>query len=484
MELRDYVSAVRKRWWLVATTACLALVAAVVVTAQTAPTYAASVTFFVSTPSSGVTDAYQGGLFSQQRARSYVNLVGSDRLAKSVAADPSVGLDAAGVRKRISARTVPDTVLLEVTVTDTDSGRALRVSEAVATKFAALVATLETPPGGSNPTVRVDVVTGPSVSTTPISPQPVRNFAIAILLGLVAGAAAAVLRELLDNSIRSVAGLRAATKRAILAAVPHDAHAIESPLLVEDAAWSPRGEAMRHLRTNLQFVDPDRRARCVVVTSALPDEGKSTIACNLAIVLAEAGHRVLLVDADVRRPKLAEYLDLEGAVGLTNVLVGQVDVATAVQRWGDQDLFVLCSGTIPPNPSELLGSQQMTRLLAEVSEDYEYVVVDTSPLLVVTDAAVVASRADGAVLVTRAGRTTVTQAQAAVEAIEAVSARLFGCVLNGAKGGNGDGYTYAYYGPTDADHRQPRALPAGPAQPEPEPEPDAAEPVKAGTRGA
>ncbi|MEV4133954.1 polysaccharide biosynthesis tyrosine autokinase [Dactylosporangium sp. NPDC049742] len=446
MELRDYVSAVRKRWWLVATTACLALVAAVVITARTAPTYAASVTFFVSTPSSGVTDAYQGGLFSQQRARSYVNLVTSDRLARAVAADPGVGLDADGVKARISARTVPDTVLLDITVLDTRSDRALRIAESVATQFAALVAVLETPPGGDSPTVRVDVVTGPRVGTDPVSPQPARNFAVALLMGLLVGAAGAVLREILDSSVRSATALRQAGGKAVLATVPLDPRARQEPLLLEDATWSPRGEAMRHLRTNLQFVDPDRRARCIVVTSALPDEGKSTIACNLAIVLAENGHRVLLIDADVRRPKLAEYLDLEGAVGLTNVLVGQVDLDTAAQPWGDRDLWVLASGSIPPNPSELLGSQQMARLLATAGEDYDYVVVDTSPLLVVTDAAVVASRADGAVLVTRAGKTTVTQVRSAVLAIDAVSARLFGCVLNGAKSGGDDAYSYAYYG--------------------------------------
>ena len=482
MELRDFVSAVRKRWWLVATTACLALVAAVVLTAKTAPTYAANVTFFVSTPSSGVTDAYQGGLFSQQRARSYVNLVGSDRLATAVAADPAIGLDAGEVQRRISARTVPDTVLLDVTIIDTDSARALRIAQAVAVKFAALVSVLETPPGGSSPTVRVDVVTGPRVNVDPVGPRPARTFAIALLLGLLAGAAAAVLREIMDSSVRSATALRQATGKAILAAVPHDAHAVESPLLVEDAAWSPRGEAMRRLRTNLQFVDPDRGARCVVVTSALPGEGKSTVACNLAIVLAEAGHRVLVVDADVRRPRLADYLDLEGAVGLTNVLAGQLDLETALQRWGEHDLWVLPSGSIPPNPSELLGSQQMARLLAEVREAFDYVVVDTSPLLVVTDAAVVASRADGAVLVTRAGKTTVAQVQSAVLAIEAVSARLFGCVLNGAKGGNGDGYSYANYGPQrpdDAAERPQRPrVPVAAREPAPGPVP-----IEAGRRG-
>ena len=192
-------------------------------------------------------------------------------------------------------------------------------------------------------------------------------------------------------------------------------------------------------------MDVHEPARVIAVTSALQGEGKTTLSCNLAIALAEAGWRVLLVDADLRRPKVADYLGLDGGVGLTDVLVGDVQVGDVVQRWGENSLLVLPSGSAPPNPSELLGSKAMADLLLALRESADIVVIDTAPLLAVTDGVVVAVQADGALLVTQQGRTSRTQVAAAARSLHSVSVRLLGCVLNMTKVAKADKYQYETY---------------------------------------
>jgi capsular exopolysaccharide synthesis family protein len=443
MELRDYLRAVRKRWWLVVGSVVVALGVAALVTALTPPKYSASVTFFVGTQTKGVSDAYQGSLFSQQRIKSYADLLTSDRLAQAIVDNDPVGRTADQVRAAITANAVPDTVLLEVTVTDGDRARALRLSQGLAKQFVALVQTLETPPGSDVPTVWVEVIAGPTLADKPVSPTPVRNAGLALVLGLVLGVGAAVLRETLDTSVKSAQALAELTGAAVLSTVPVDPRAKRAPLIVAGSAGSVRAEALRQLRTNLQFVNVDSPARAIAVTSAVPGEGKTTTACNLAIVFAEAGKRVVIVDADLRRPRVAEYLGVEGAVGLTNVLAGQTTVDEALQQWAGSGVFVLAAGSIPPNPSELLGSRNMEALLASLRMGFDIVIVDTPPLLPVTDGAVVATLVDGTVLVFRCGRTTAAQTRAAAEALAAVDARVLGCVLNlTPRKGIG---TYAYY---------------------------------------
>src|SRR5690606_18138443 len=163
-----------------------------------------------------------------------------------------------------------------------------------------------------------------------------------------------------------------------------------------------------------QFVEVDDNRRHVLVTSSLPGEGKSTTAINLAITLADAGTRVVLVDGDLRRPSVSRYLGLEGSVGLTTALIGRVPLEAAVQPWGDTNLFVLPSGEVPPNPSELLGSAQMERLVAKLDEMYDVVVIDSAPLLPVTDSAVLARLTGGTILVIRAGEVHNAQVQQAI----------------------------------------------------------------------
>jgi tyrosine-protein kinase len=265
------------------------------------------------------------------------------------------------------------------------------------------------------------------------------------VLGLLVGIGLAALREALDTTVKDAAGLAEQADAPVLSTVPFDTRARKAPLILADTTRSTRAEALRQLRTNLQFVNVDRPVRTILVTSAGPSEGKSTTACNLAIVFAEAGKRVVLVDADLRRPRLADYLNLEGAVGLTNVLVGQARLEVAVQQWNGEKVFVLPSGSIPPNPSELLGSRHMTELLRRLEERFDAVIIDTPPLLPVTDAAVLASTVDGVVLVSRCGKTTVSQAKQAANSLKAVGARLLGCVLNMAPTRGADAYTYYDY---------------------------------------
>jgi capsular exopolysaccharide synthesis family protein len=419
-----------------------ALVAAVV----QPPRYATSLTFFVTTPSEGITDAYQGGLFSAQRAKSYVDLLTGERLATSIAADKAIGLTPAEVQAELSGESVQDTVLLQATVTDRSPARSQLIAHDLATQFVTLIQGLETPTGQTTSTVKVEVVAGPTFDPTPVSPRPLRNLALGIVLGLLLGLGAAVLREVLDVTIKTATRLQDVTKAPVLATIPFDPTARRRPLAIDADTHSARAEAFRHLRTNLQFVDVDEPLRVVLVTSAVPDEGKSTTAVNLAIAFANAGNSVLLIEGDMRRPRVADYLGLEGAVGLSNVLAGLVECDAALQPWGPYEFWVLPAGFLPPNPSELLGSRNMARLLEEQRERFDIVILDSPPLLPVTDAAVVAAYADGAVLVTRAGKTAHTRVSAAVASLRAVDSRLVGCVLTMARTTRRAGYYgYSYY---------------------------------------
>ncbi|MEU4423049.1 polysaccharide biosynthesis tyrosine autokinase [Actinoplanes sp. NPDC024001] len=441
MDLRNYIRVARKHWWMVLTGLLGALGVAGIITVQTVPQYATSVTFFITTPNTGVTDAYQGGLFSQQRVKSYQTLLTSDRLAQLVAASTELGLSADQIRKRISAQAVPETVLLEATVTDSEPARSKLIATTLAARFKRLVESLETPPGKRLSAVKVEVAAGPKTTDKPVAPKPLRNLLLAGLLGIIAGCGAAALRELLDTTIKSPEALQDLASAPVLAGVPFDTDAKSGPLNVSGKGHSARAEALRQLRTNLQYVDVDKPVNTMVVTSAVPGEGKSSTACGLAMLFAEAGQRVLIMDADLRRPRIADYLGLEGAVGLTTVLAGQAEIDDVLQRYG-VNLWVLPSGFLPPNPSEMLGSRHMADLLSELREQFDTIIVDCPPLLPVTDAAVVAARADGALLLARSRKTTSAQITTAVKALRSVDARLLGCVLNMVAAKGPDAYYY------------------------------------------
>ena len=253
------------------------------------------------------------------------------------------------------------------------------------------------------------------------------------MIGLIIGAIGAALREVTDTSVRSVQVLRELTGSPTLAAIDLDRGAGRRPLVVGSDADPARAEAFRSLRANLRFAGAGALPRSVAITSSVAEEGTTTIACNLAIALAEAGARVILVDADLRRPRIADYLGIEAPTGLTNILSYGTAVADVLRPWGPASLSVLPAGPVSTGASELLVSPRFLATLRELEGQADIVIVDAPPLLDVSDAAIIARGCSGAMLVTRQGRTRHEQVVQAVERLMVVRAVLLGTVLNFAQ---------------------------------------------------
>ena len=430
MDVRGFFLAVRKRWWVVILATVIGAAAAVGITSREAKQYSSSVTFFVATPSAEPGQAYQANLYAQALVNSYVKLLSSDELARRVIAQAGLHATPHAVAEKISGTAGLNTVLLTASATDSTPAGAVRLSSAVAAVFGPMVSSLNNNYNttASKAPVVLSVVSGPT-SPVKVAPRRALNYLLGILVGLVVGLAWAALRELLDTSVRSDEQV-AAAGTGVLASISRIRRYWPLPLTGGDLGRSILAEEMRQLRTSLQYMQMDRPVKVIAVVSSEAAEGRSTVAINLALAFAEADRQTLLIDADLRRPQIAEYLGIEGAVGLSDVLAQQVDLDTALQTWGEQKLHVLASGSLPPHPSELLGSRQMADLVARLRSEFDTIIIDTPPLRPVTDGVTTALLSDGAIVVVRNGRTSRAQLGHALQALRAVDVPVLGAVRN------------------------------------------------------
>ncbi|TFV92707.1 polysaccharide biosynthesis tyrosine autokinase [Blastococcus sp. CT_GayMR20] len=449
MDLKDVLNVVRSGWWLLVSGTLLGLVIAGALSWAATPLYSSSTRLFVSV--AGTTDtsaAYQGNLFSQQRVTSYAELLTGEQLAAQVVDDLGLDLSPDAVAAKVAARALPDTVILEVTVTDTSAERARDIAASLSEQFTEQVTELETPEGADASTVKVTIVQAAELRPAAVSPSVTRNLALGAVLGLLIGLGLALLRSRLDNTVKSNDDVQALTGMGVIGTVLEDPRLDEKHVVTAADEHSPTAESFRAIRTNLQFLDVDNPPKVIVVASSVPGEGKSTLAVNLSTALAQSGSRVVLLEADLRRPRVTRYMGLVGGAGLTNVLAGTAELHEVLQPWGDGKLSVLAAGPMPPNPSEMLGSAHMRGVLATLREEYDFVVIDTPPLLPVTDAAVLSVAADGCVITTRYGSTRREQLEEAAAVLARIDAKLLGVVLNrvpqAASIARGYGYGYGY----------------------------------------
>jgi capsular exopolysaccharide synthesis family protein len=448
LELRDYLRALHRSWIIILAMTVLGGAGAYGWSLLQKPTYEATTQLYVSVRSdnTGISDLAQGTSFARQAVVSFVDVIDSAVVLDRVIDELDLKTTAERLASSVQASSRTNSVIISVTVTNTSPDSAAAIANSIGSNFADVVVNrLEKPDGDAPSLVRVETIAPALVPTSPASPRTVQNVLLGVVIGLAVGLGFAVLRAVLDNRIHSSRDIEAATKAPVLGGISLDPEARKRPLIVHADPRNPRAESFRSLRTNLQFVDVDGDSRTFVVSSAGPGEGKSTTTANLAIALAETGARVALVDADLRLPRVADYMGIEGGVGLTDVLIGRVDLVDVLQQWGTGKLFVLPAGQVPPNPSELLGSQAMQRTITALAEAFDYVLLDSPPLLLVTDAAVVSRFTDGVLLVAASGSTKKPQLTAAVEKIAAIGSRLFGVIVTMLPAKGPDSYGYGAY---------------------------------------
>jgi receptor protein-tyrosine kinase len=446
MRSREVLAALRGSWWLLVTGLVLGALTGLGISLVQTPLYTSTTQLFVSTRDSASTsDVLLGSQFAEQRVASYARLVRGKDLANRVIDRLGLSEETDDLIDRITAMPAPSTVLIDVAVTDPSAARAQEIAMTIGEEFVAYVDEIETPDAGGASPVTIRITEQPEVPTEPSSPRTLLNVGIGLVAGLVLGIVGALARVRLDRTVKDPEEAARVAGAPVLGSVIRD-ESLQKRHTVDRVNGGRAAEDFRQLRTNLQYVSVDAPPKVIMVSSAMPAEGKTTLAVNLALALAEAGKKVVLVEADLRRPRVSRYLGIVGGVGLANVLAGTAPYEEVVQSYAGTDLRVLGSGPTPPDPGELLASVHMTELLGKLRAEHDFVVIDAPPLLPVADASGVATAADGVVLSVRFGATRKEQLREAAATLGRVQARLLGFVLNivppRADAAGGYGYQY------------------------------------------
>lgn len=396
-----------------------------------------------------------GDSLAKSKAKGYQSVGESILVAESVIRTLGLKESAPDITRSISVSVPLDSVEIRITARSSDAQTAQNVADAWVAALASQVYELDkgNASPGTEPVTKIVPLAKATLPSAPVSPLLTATIGIGLAGGLLVGLGYALARNHFDRRIRAASEIERLFGLAVVGTLPLDKRLSEKSSVLESTSVVHRvpgghamAEALRELRTNLNFIDVDNPPRILLITSSLPSEGKSTVTSNLAATIAAAGRDVIVVDADLRRPTVHQVFDVLPDVGVTDILSGRASIDDVLQEWGPNPrLRILTAGRIPPNPSELLGSRAMEHLLKDLAQR-AIVLIDAPPLLPVTDAAVLSRVADGTLVVARARKTTRDTLYRALSNLTRVQGRVLGVILNCvATKGQGD-LNYGYYG--------------------------------------
>lgn len=527
-ELRQYIALLRRWLWLLVLATILAGGAAYFASQQITPIYEASTTVLIREADNSIDASdYRSIITSERLASTYAEMMRNTPILEAVIEQVDQSMRVRALRQSISVQPIRDTQLIEIRVEDTDPERAANVANVLVAVFSERNQEIQTSRFASSKeslrnqlddveqqiqetraaldgldegsesaervrleaTLRqyeqtyasllqsfeqVRVAEAQSTSgivqvepaTTPLNPvrpRTLTNTLLAAVVGMMLAVGGVFLYEYLDDTLKDPAFITEGLNLPILGLIATHESDGDGPI-AQSQPRSPVTEAFRSLRTNIQYAGVDRRIRTLLVTSAEPGAGKSTVLSNFAVVLAQSGQNIVVVEGDLRRPALHRRMNVPNRSGLSDLFVHEdMPLEYVTQETQYTGLSVVTSGEKPPNPSELLGSAKMNNILGQLQGRFDRVVIDAPPLMAVTDAAVLAPHVDGVLLVAQPGQTKVPALQQAVRQLRHVGSNVIGVVLNNVKlsdaryGYYYDGYYYAYedtYGDDSHDDLQ------------------------------
>ncbi len=407
------------------------------------PQYRTSTTLIINRPTDEEQILYPDIQVSRQLASTYKEIVHSRRVLMEAIAFRSLPYSVEEMREKVDVESLRDTELITIEVTDPDPQLARDIANEVARAFMNQIIEIMQ-------VENVSVVDEAVTPTSPVSPRVQLNTAVAFAVGLMAAVGLAFLMQYLDRTIKDPAEAKQKLQVPVIGVIPLDD---EEKIFAISDPRSLSAEAFRTLRTNLQYSSIDRPLKCLLVTGANPACGKSTVAANLGVTLALGGAKVLLVDADLRKPTLHTFFELDNQPGLSDLIFSEdLTLEQAVRKSKNKDLHLLPSGAIPPFPAESLASKRMKDLVSGFAGQYDYVIFDSPPTNAVTDAAVLSRLVDGTLFVLDYGRVRWDEARTGLEHLQKVQAYLLGTVINAVPRGSlyAGGYQY-YYTPLSSE---------------------------------